>query len=174
MNNPRPNFSWSSVRNARAYELFIGQDAGFMQIVLTQTIATTDFTPLSPLPDGTYSMRVRAYDADLNPGKFSKTYTFTIDTTPPPPPTPLSPPNQSSMLNRPTLQWLSVGGEAQYQIELDNNADFSSPEFTEITSKTSLRTRSLARGVNYYWRVRAKDKAGNWGGWSVGFMFFVP
>ncbi len=172
-NNPRPNFSWSSVRNARAYEIFIARDAGFTQIVSMQTINATDFTPAAPLADGTYSVRVRAYNADLNPGKFSKTYTLTIDTTPPPSPTPVSPPNQSTTLNRPTLQWHSVGGEVQYQIELDNNVDFTSPEFSETTNKTSVRTRSLAKGVTYYWRIRAKDKAGNWSGWSVGFMFFV-
>ena len=106
-------------------------------------------------------MRVRAYNPDFNPGKFSKTIPFTIDTTPPPPPTPASPAHQSSSLNRPTLQWLSVGGDAQYQIELDNNADFSSPEFSETVNKTSLRTRSLAKVMSYYWRIRAKDKAWN-------------
>ena len=126
-----------------------------------QTVAATEFTPPSSLPDGTYAMRVRAYNADFNPGKFSKTIPFTIDTTPPPPPTPASPAHQSSSLNRPTLQWLSVGGDAQYQIELDNNADFSSPEFSETVNKTSLRTRSLAKGISYYWRIRAKDKAWN-------------
>ncbi|MBI5825033.1 MAG: metallophosphoesterase [Chloroflexi bacterium] len=165
-NNPRPNFSWSSVRGARAYELFIARDAGFTQIVLMQTVNATDFTLASALADGIYFAQVRAYNADLNPGKFSKPYTFTIDTTPPPPPTLVSPPNSSTSLNRPTLQWLSVGGDTQYQIQLDNNADFSSPEVSESTNKTSLRTRPLARNTIYYWQIRAKDKAGNWSGWS--------
>ncbi|MFN3492708.1 MAG: hypothetical protein ACK40V_10855, partial [Anaerolineales bacterium] len=38
-NNPRPNISWSNVKNAQAYEIFIARDANFSQIVLMQTIA---------------------------------------------------------------------------------------------------------------------------------------
>lgn len=174
LNISRPNFSWSSVRYARAYEFFLATDPGFTQIVLTQTVDATNFTPISPLTDGTYYLRVRAYNSDLNPGKFSKTYSFTIDTTPPPPPTPVSPPNQSNTPNRPLLQWGPANGSMQYQIELDNNPDFSSPEFSSTTSKTSIRSRLLYKGTTYYWHVRAKDKAGNWSDWSASFVFWVP
>lgn len=174
INNPRPNLSWGTVRHAKAYEFFIAQDANFTQVILNQTISTTDFTPPFPLGDGTYYMKLRAYNTDLSPGKFSKVYAFTIDTTPPPPPMPVSPPNQSTSSSRTTLQWQAVAGDTQYQIEIDNNADFSRPEFTDITSKVSLRSKSLSRGSTYYWHVRAKDKAGNWSEWSASFMFFVP
>ncbi len=174
VNNPRPNFSWSSVRNAQAYEVFIARDARFSQIVLMQTTSATNFTPTSPLADGTYYMQVRAYNASLSPGKFSKAYTITIDTTPPPAPTLVSPPNMSNSTKSPVLGWKAIDGALQYQIELDNNADFSSPEMRDTTSKTSLRTKTLAKGTTYFWRVRAKDKAGNWGSWSASYQFFVP
>ncbi|MBL8103705.1 MAG: hypothetical protein JNM02_14325, partial [Anaerolineales bacterium] len=166
-NIPRPNFSWGTVRNAQAYEIFIAQDANFTQIVWTQTINQTNFTPVSPLADGTYFMQVRAYNAAGSPGKFSKPYIITIDTTPPPAPTLVSPPNNTSAPIQPTLQWNPLDGVVQYQIELDNNSDFSSPEFRDTTSKTSIRTKTLAKGAAYYWRVRAKDKVGNWSSWSV-------
>ncbi len=173
-NNPRPNFSWSAVRNAQAYEVFFAQDANFSRIVSMQTVNQTNYTPALPLADGTYYMRVRAYNASLSPGKFSKAYTFTIDTTPPPAPTLISPSNTSSTTRAPMLEWKAVDGAIQYQMELDNNADLSTPELRETTSKTSLRTKSLTKGTTYYWRVRVKDKAGNWSNWSTNYQFFVP
>ena len=72
------------------------------------------------------------------------------------------------------LEWKAVDGAIQYQMELDNNADLSAPELRETTSKTSLRTKSLTKGTTYYWRVRVKDKAGNWSNWSTNYQFFVP
>lgn len=173
-NNPKPLFSWGTVRNAQAYEIFIARDANFSQIALIQTINQTNFAPATPLADGIYFVQVRAYDATLSPGKFSKPYSFTIDTTPPPQPTLVSPTNGSKSANSALLQWKAVDGALQYQIELDNNADFSSPEFKDATSKTSIRSKSIARGTTYYWHVRAKDKAGNWSNWSASFSFSVP
>ncbi|MFN8382104.1 MAG: metallophosphoesterase [Anaerolineales bacterium] len=173
-NNPKPIFSWGTVRNAQAYEIFIARDANFSQIALIQTINQTNFTPATPLADGVYFVQVRAYNATLSPGKFSKPYSFIIDTTPPPPPTLVSPTNGSKSANSLLLQWKAVDGALQYQIELDNNADFSSPEFKDASSKSSIRSKALAKGATYYWHVRAKDKAGNWSSWSTSFSFSVP
>ena len=173
-NNPRPIFSWGTVRSAQAYEIFITRDAAMTQLVLNQTIKETSFTPNLPLPDGTYFMQVRAYNASLSPGKFSKTYSITIDSTPPPPPLLISPRDTSHSQNSPILQWSSVDGALQYQIEMDNNADFNSPEFNTTTSKTSIRTKTPAKSTTYFWHIRAKDKAGNWGSWSTVYSFYVP
>lgn len=173
-NDTTPNISWSKVKNAQAYEIFVSRDAGFSQIAFIKTINTTDITIESPLADGTYFVQVRAYNSELNPGKFSKLFSFTIDTTPPPPPTPLSPAYNSNATSRPTLQWASNIGDVTYEIQVDNNADFSSPEFTASTKNKSIRTNNLSKGTTYYWRVRVNDKAGNWSGWSVVFSFYVP
>lgn len=172
-NNPVPHFAWTAVRNAQAYEIFIALDANFTKVVLTETTNKTEFSQNSPLADGTYYMRVRAFNAYFNPGKFSKTYTYSIDTTPPRPPTLFSPPNNTSSSSRPSLQWKVVDDIVQYQIELDNNPDFSSPEFTGTTRKTSIRTKFLSRQTYYYWRVREKDKAGNWSDWSTSFTIYI-
>lgn len=173
-NNPTPSFSWNTVRNARAYELFLALDPGFSQIILTRTVDGTSFITDTPLIDGTYYLQVRAYNSDLNPGRFSKPFAFTLDATPPPPPVLVSPPNQSNSPNRPLLQWQSLGNLVQYEVQLDNNSWFTNPKFMGVTTKTSLRTSLLPRGVTYYWRLRAKDKAGNWSAWSESFSFFIP
>lgn len=169
-NNPFTPLSWSSVRNAQAYEIFLARDGGFSQIVFAQTSTETIFTPPSPLADGLYYVRVRAYNADLNPGKFSKTYTFSVDTTPPAAPKLVSPGNGASTPRRPWLKWSVVSSAVKYQIEIDNNADLSSPEFSTFTNKTSLQMKNLLSRP-YYWRVRASDAAGNWSEWSVAITF---
>jgi predicted phage tail protein len=169
-NNPFTSFSWSSVRNAQAYEIFVARDSGFSQIVFAQTVTETSLLPQSALADGTYYARIRAYNSDLNPGKFSKTYTFSVDSTPPPAPTLLSPANGASTPRRPWLKWSAVSGSAKYQIEVDNNADFSSPEFSASTNKTTSQAKNLL-ARSYYWRVRVSDAAGNWSDWSAAYLF---
>lgn len=171
-NNPFSLPSWSPVWNAQAYEVFLARDSGFSQIVLAQTVADTSVLLSSPLSDGSYYMQVRAYDSNLNPGKFSKAYFFTLDTTPPAAPSLRSPTNGSSTPKRPQLSWFAVSGAARYEIQIDNNADFSSPEFTTTTNKTLAQSKALL-SRRYYWRVRAKDAAGNWSAWSAVFSFTV-
>jgi len=173
-NNNRPLLSWSAVRNARAYEIFLAADANFTNMIAVQAAKTLSYTPSAPLADGTYYMRVWAYNPDLNPGKFSKVYTFKVDTTPPPPPILGRPSNNSSAPKRPQLTWAAIGGASQYQVEVDDTADFSSPVFTEGTRRTSAQTKALPSGRTYYWRVKAKDESGNWSGWSPVFTFHVP
>ncbi len=172
--NNQPMLAWSAIRNARAYEVFLATDSNFTNIVAMQTVKALNFTPTSSLADGTYYARVWAYNFDLNPGRFSRTYSFTIDTTPPSPPTLIRPSNNLSTPKRPQLQWAAVGGVSQYQVEVDDAPDFSSPAFTEATRKTSSQTKALISGRTYYWRVKARDAAGNWSDWSPILLFHVP
>ncbi|MBK6793379.1 MAG: metallophosphoesterase [Anaerolineales bacterium] len=169
-NNPFLMLTWSSVINAQAYEILIARDSGFSQIAANTTTTEAAFVAQSALTDGAYYAKVRAYNQDLNPGKWSKTYTFTIDSTPPPSPTPLSPSNASTTPRRPWLKWSAVSGAKDYQVEVDNNADFSSPEFSGIAARPTIQVKNLL-GRTYYWRVRAEDPAGNWSAWSAVFSF---
>lgn len=169
INLAKPTITWSAVWNALAYEIFIARDSSFSELVTIQTIQDVSFTPTSPLADGTYFIKVWAFNADRNPGKFSKPYSFTIDTTPPTPPTPVSPTKASTTSKRPWLVWTGESGIWQYLVEVDNNPDFSSPEFSGATNKSTIQTKILLSGRTYYWRVRAVDAAGNWSNWSAVF-----
>jgi len=173
-NNPLPFISWSSVRKAIAYEVFISTDSYFSNAVFNKTINGTTLIPDFPLPDATYYIQARAYNSLGQPGKFSRAFSFTVDTTPYAPPVLLSPAdNSTSFTNRPPLKWQPADGWALYEIQVDNNPDFSSPEFSESKKKGETRTRALPKGFTYYWRVRSQDKAGNWSEWSIPFTFFI-
>ncbi|NWF63125.1 MAG: metallophosphoesterase [Chloroflexi bacterium] len=167
-----PLVAWSSVWDAQAYEVFIARDANFAQLVSAQI--TTNTSLAQSLPDGAYYIRVRAYNKDLYPGKFSATLTLTVDSTPPPAPAPVSPLQNATTPKRPWLKWSTVSGGAEYQLEVDNNADFSSPEFKATTHKNTIQTKVLTKKTIYYWRIRAKDAAGNWSAWSIVSGFYVP
>lgn len=168
-NNPMIYFSWARVWDAQAYEIAIATDSNFAQVITSQVVNGLDFTSVFPLPDGVYHWRVRAYNPDLQPGKFSQSNSFTIDTTPPSAPLLLSPIDNITTGRKPKFEWEKLNA-AKYQIEIDNNSDFSSPEWAALRNDASYQAAFMRKGT-YFWRVRARDMAGNWGNWSTVFKF---
>jgi len=80
--NNKPTFDWTDVTDPSGvtYTLQVSND-GFSTFVIDQSgLATSEFTPITPLDDNTYSWRVRAVDGAGNVGAFSSTFTFTVDT----------------------------------------------------------------------------------------------
>lgn len=66
--------------------------------------------------------------------------------------------NQSLNLS---LSWSAVAQAGSYQIEIDDNADFSSPEINIVTSDTQLDIDSgLSSSTQYYWRVTVENACG--------------
>jgi uncharacterized membrane protein len=69
--------------------------------------------------------------------------------------------------NTPTFTWSAttdnLSGVAKYELWVDDNPDFASPEVLEnTTDNTTLELISPAlANDNYWWRVRAWDRAGN-------------
>jgi hypothetical protein len=57
-----------------------------------------------------------------------------------------------------TFTWQAFTGAVEYELQVDNNSDFSSPEMDIFTADTTVEgddTDGLLPGVHYYWRVRA-------------------
>ena len=103
-----------------------------------------------------------------------------LDSTPPPTPSLISPENGAEILdNTPTFEWTSVTDPSgvTYQIEIDDNEDFSSPVYSEIdltgTTLTLLDEDALPMFIQFFWRVRAVDGVGNIGDWSEEWNFRV-
>jgi tartrate-resistant acid phosphatase type 5 len=171
-NSSTPFFSWDKVRGASQYEITIALDSIFSQIFASQVVSGTSYPSTLALDDNTYYWRVRAYNSANQPGKYSTTNKFTIDTTPPPAPTLLSPADKS-MITKTNFVWGKIGEATKYQIEIDTNADFSSPEWSSLRNDPSYQVSNMHRGT-YFWHVRAKDAAGNWGDWSLIFSVKFP
>ncbi|MBI2933694.1 MAG: S8 family serine peptidase [Planctomycetes bacterium] len=93
------------------------------------------------------------------------------DTMPPAAPALVSPSDGSTTSDAtPTFDWTDVTDPSgvAYRIQVDNNADFSSPaiDASGLASSTYTSASTLATG-GYSWRVRAVDGAGNAGAWSA-------
>ncbi|HUU79291.1 MAG TPA: hypothetical protein VMX55_13180 [candidate division Zixibacteria bacterium] len=171
-NDPTPNLDWDTVSTAMVYRVQIDNNDDFSSPILD--IYTSSSSYICPtLGDTTYYWRVCARDVAENWGDWSAVWHFEIDTTPPEILTLLSP-NNSTIDNDPTpyLEWSSESGAILYQIQIDNDADFLSTIIDSETTNTDYITAALADSV-YYWRVRAKDAAENWGDWSVVWNFQI-
>ncbi len=110
---------------------------------------------------------------DLLPGRYSTNNSFIVDTSPPVPPGLIGPANESRINARLKFTWSKIQDATRYQIEIDNNSDFSSPEWSSIRSDPSYQILTFRSG-RYFWRVRAKDMAGNWSAWSLVNVVNIP
>jgi len=82
----------------------------------------------------------------------------------PPTPTLVSPSNGSSAANQtPTFSWNAVTGATSYNLLVDNNSDFSSPEISvaPTTNSYTVPTKALSAGT-YYWKVKVTSASGSY------------
>jgi PKD repeat protein len=68
--------------------------------------------------------------------------------------------------------------QSAYQVQIDNNSNFSSPEVDSGKINSSSNSYSPQTGLNYnttyYWRVKVWDSEGNESSWSYGPSFTTP
>ncbi len=171
-NNTLPTFWWTDVIGAQKYELVFSTSSAFSNTVSSQIVSGTSYTALAPFGTGKYYWRVRAYNLNNQPGKWSTSRIFTIDVTPPAAPILSTPGNNTTLRRTPTFKWRPSSTAVLYEYQLDNNADFSSLEYTVIKNVTSITPPGLPVGI-YTWRVRAQDAAGNWSTWSAPFTITI-
>lgn len=99
------------------------------------------------------------------------------DTTPPPAPTLVSPGGGTMTTdNTVDLDWSDVSDPStpvEYQVQVDNNNDFSSPEYDSGWIAVSNAATSALDYDTYYWRARAKDSVNNESDWSVVWQFQI-
>ena len=103
---------------------------------------------------------------------------FKIDLEPPGVPTNLNPTNGTITNDTtPTLSWdapSDSGGSGikNYRYQVDDEPSFSSPWVKNGYTTNTYYTPNLAEGT-YYWRVRARDNAGNNGDWTAAQQLIV-
>lgn len=81
-------------------------------------------------------------------------------------------PGSTSASTSPSFSWNAVANAQSYLIEVDDNADFSSPEFSATVTDTSATATGLGANTEYYWRVTANNACGS--GTSSVISFTTP
>jgi hypothetical protein len=144
-----PLLSWDPVAGAARYEVEINPTDQFSagsRVCCKERVLGTSLAPLRVLPDNTYHWRVRAYDADGNPGQwnvgptFVKTYDLLATTIPG-----LHLRDQASALApgsataAPVIAWDPVPGAAEYQVSYTtfSGGNCAWPSGAAKTSSTS-------------------------------------
>lgn len=81
-------------------------------------------------------------------------------------------PGSTSASTSPAFSWNAVANAQSYLIEVDDNADFSSPEFSATITTTNATAPGLAANTLYHWRVTANNPCGS--GTSSVISFTTP
>ncbi len=167
-----PIFMWFAVSDAAAYEFEVDNNADFSSPVERVELNALMYKVTIALsPDGFYLWHVRAKDAAGNLGDWSDSRQVIVDTTPPAPPI-LRKPDDNSEINdsTPEFDWGDVVVDAKfYEIQVDDNIDFSRPEAADTTLETSVYVvpnDKALKDSTYNWRVRSRDAAGNKSAWA--------
>jgi predicted phage tail protein len=150
-----PTFNWNSVEHGATYQIQVDDDNTFDTPSFDDTAATTTRIPPTPLSNGEYFWRVRAINIYETPGPWSETWTIVINVAPLAP-QPSTPENEAiKTINTPTFEWDAVNNGASYQIQVDDNEEFDSPEFDDTAETTTRELVTPLKDGAYFWRVRA-------------------
>lgn len=162
---------WLPVDGATAYQLQVGRDPDFNNIVDDRVVYGTSFAPGQTYDNDQYYWRVRAIDAGQNRMPWTAAQPFTFQRNWPQKPTLQYPPDQlAPAVAKPMYyQWTPVKHATRYQVDASTDQNFSPATIhTCFTSGTTLSPFDSSpsdnrtcgpqgQGVTTYWRVRAID-----------------
>jgi hypothetical protein len=165
LNDNSPLLVWESIKPADNFHIQLDEDENFSSPL--DLFCSSCSLELPPLGEGVYFWRVRAFRS-YSASEWSTVFSFRVDISPPSPPLLLQPTDGESFVNSvPLLTWQSPIENSlplSFLVQLDDNPDFSHPTSTWVWEENWLPP-SLGQD-NYYWRVKARDNAGNEGEWS--------
>ncbi len=162
----QPEFRWSEGGGAASYEIQIDQvDPPASEPI---PVVGNTFIPEEDLPLGVNYWRVRSVGANGDRSAWSEVawYDAIEDGVN------AAPIRYFFEYVPPILRWSGVDWATGYQIQIDDDASFSSPDFTVEVESDVLEITLASDEINaseypYYWRVRAQRENGSWGEWSA-------
>ncbi|MBM4463373.1 MAG: hypothetical protein FJ012_08565, partial [Chloroflexi bacterium] len=177
MSDTMPTLDWSDVTDPSgvSYSLEVDSKASFSSPIVSKgglTGSTYALAGGEALSNRTYYWRVKAVDGAGNTAGWTEFFNFSIDTTAPLKPGLQSPANGVKMSDTtPTLDWSDVTDPSgvSYSLQIDDNADFSSPVVSKEELAESVYTLTEGEALSdgtYYWRLGAIDGVGNDSGWT--------
>jgi M6 family metalloprotease-like protein len=172
----KPTFDWSDVTGATNYTIQVSKNNTFTLLIVNINPSASTYTPATSLPvDLTLYWRVCS-NGSRGPSAWSSVYSF-HSANPPSVPVLLLPGlNALTTDYTPRLDWsistLPAGTLFDhYQVQMDDNADFSSPVLDQVVHDAANHeytpASDLAPNTKYNWRVRAYNADGEYSAWSV-------
>ncbi|MEK7865488.1 MAG: hypothetical protein AAB434_02315, partial [Planctomycetota bacterium] len=162
--------------------------SGTNTLTFTYTVAAGDNSPdldyvatNSLSPNGGTIRDLSGTDAVLTlpapgaPGSLGFNKDIVVDTTPPSVPVLVSPADGALVFTPAMpLDWNdstdNLSGVANYDVQVDDDPAFATPNWSGTVVPSNATTAALADGI-WYWRVRARDNAGNVSVFSVARVF---
>jgi len=175
LNTPRPTLIWSDTSDADQFHIQIDDASSFSTPVVNDSIGNVDTTYFvaDSLHEGTWYWRVSAAKGTIW-SDYSSTQLFRSDLRAPNTATLLTPAQSSITADRtPYFSWSAVSdvgssGINKYFIQADTDSLFSAP--LSMSDSTTLLNFTPAANLpadsRIFWRVRARDNAGNYASWS--------
>ncbi len=163
--------TFATITGADCYQLQFDTVATFNSASLVDVCEDTSPITSKPLAAGLWYWRIRVMDQAGYDGPWSTARTLTFKA--PAAPKLSSPANGISVTSI-NLKWSSVTGAGTYTIQIDNNADFSSPFISQDLLPVPNYIDPLGmlvKGTQYYWRVKGVDAGGNASVWSSAWSF---
>lgn len=154
------NVHWKAIAGADSYLVEVAADQDFAKVLLRhKTKAPTFVWPEAP--PGRYFLRAAAVDAYEQTGKYSRIAELIVNYRAP---KLYEPQDQAKYkLGDETLAidftWQSVGGDPLLWLEIAKDKDFVKPLVSKAVKGGSARIPTLPEG-EYFWRIRAKYRAG--------------
>ena len=177
-----PTFEWDRVEGAASYRLQLDDDPLFGTPLLDVNVDGTSYTPQETAIGNslsshiTYYWRVAIRRSDTVLGAWTPAMPLDKNSVTPVPLSPLTSNQPVLFTETPTFAWSAVLTPTAsprlaaplYQLQVDNNVDFKSPEIdvsTTADTYTPPKGKSLADGT-WYWRVAMYEATGQPGPWS--------
>lgn len=150
---------------AVSYQVQIARDEGLSH-VLRNGVFAPDTIRLQGLPDGQYTLAVRALDADGMAGPFAQR-PLTIKTQPVAPLYQSPPPGATVASSGAFLHCTEVPGIGRFHLQVSRRADFAElAQDAPHQSRCQLQTSALPVGP-YYWRAASVQQLAD-GTWDTG------
>jgi murein DD-endopeptidase MepM/ murein hydrolase activator NlpD len=161
--NSQPTLTWGMVPNAGIYQIQFNLDTPPLMSPMLSNI--NQFTLPKIYNSGLYFWRVRATNPAYVDSDWSSIRSLQVDVSAP---LDAAPAMNYFMTDFPTLSWNRVSWAAWYELQVDNDVDFSSPAYStdEILGTALTHTLPILPNATYYWRVRAYHLDGTQGTWS--------
>jgi hypothetical protein len=164
--NP-PVVTWTQVAGAQSYTLQISTDQAFtdQNLLHSYTVQATSYVVPDLQVPTTYYFRVRAnFPGDLQSAWSAGPSQYGIsglaDAA-------LASPTFRQTVTDVALDWKPVLGAVGYDLQLDDDQNFSSPVVDTRVYGTRYSPAQEVPNDSYYWRVRPVDAAGNFRGWDT-------